>query len=124
MITPVDRKRVNTCIPKNLFWEGVEQQKIAKKKLKCSALLMSRFQNLRLAEFCGWHCNFFETLHCAVVLNFLAHGTVNRVGYPNGGLGQGIIMVVQSARIADFGGNSTPLPSSGSSQQINQFQMQ
>ena len=34
------------------------------------------------------------------------------------------IMVVQSARIADFRGNSTPLPSSGGSHEINQIQIQ
>jgi len=33
-------------------------------------------------------------------------------------------MVVKSAKIADFRGNSTPLPSSGDFQQINQTQMQ
>jgi len=35
-----------------------------------------------------------------------------------------LVIDVQSARIADFRGNSTPLPSAGGSQQTNQIQMQ
>jgi len=44
----VDKKRVNSCVLKHLFLEGVEQPKISPKKLGnvlSDALLMSRFQN-------------------------------------------------------------------------------
>ena len=44
----VDKKRVNSCVPKHLFLEGVEQPKISPKKpgnALSDALLMSRFQN-------------------------------------------------------------------------------
>ena len=44
----VDKKRVNSCVPKHLFLEGVEQPKISPKnpgKALSNALLMSRFQN-------------------------------------------------------------------------------
>jgi len=45
----VDKKRVNSCVLKHLFLEGVQQPKISPKKLGnalSDALLMSRFQNL------------------------------------------------------------------------------
>jgi len=45
----VDEKRVNSCVLKHLFLEGVEQPKISPKKpgnALSDALLMSRFQNL------------------------------------------------------------------------------
>jgi len=44
----VDKKRVNSGVPKHLFLEGVEQPKISPKKpgnALSNALLMSRFQN-------------------------------------------------------------------------------
>jgi len=44
----VDKKRVNSCVLKHLFLEGVEQPKILTKKTAnalSDALLMSRFQN-------------------------------------------------------------------------------
>jgi len=45
----VDKKRVNSCVLKHLFLEGVEQPKISPKKPRnalSDALLMSRFQNI------------------------------------------------------------------------------
>ena len=48
----VDKKRVNSCVLKHLFLEGVEQPKISPKKpgnALSDALLMSRFQ-----FFCDW----------------------------------------------------------------------
>jgi len=45
----VDKKRVNSCVLKHLFLEGVEQPKISPKNpgnALSGALLMSRFQNL------------------------------------------------------------------------------
>jgi len=45
----VDRKRVNSCVLKHLFLEGVEQPKISPKNpgnAPSDVLLMSRFQNL------------------------------------------------------------------------------
>jgi len=44
----VDKKRVNSCVLKHLFLEGVEKLKISPKKpgnALSDALLMSRFQN-------------------------------------------------------------------------------
>ena len=44
----VDKKRVNSCVIKHLFLEGVEQPKISPKNpgnALSDALLMSRFQN-------------------------------------------------------------------------------
>jgi len=44
----VDKKRVNSCVLKNLFLEGVEQQKLSPKKTGnalADALLMLCFQN-------------------------------------------------------------------------------
>ena len=44
----VDKKRVNSCVLKHLFLEGVEQPKILPKNpgnALSDALLMSRFQN-------------------------------------------------------------------------------
>jgi len=44
----VDKKRVNSCVLKHIFLEGVEQPKISPKKpgnALSDALLMSRFQN-------------------------------------------------------------------------------
>ena len=44
----VDKKRVNSCVLKHLFLEGVEQPKISPKTPRnafSDALLMSRFQN-------------------------------------------------------------------------------
>ena len=43
----IDKKRVNSCVLKHLFLEGVEQPKISPKKPEnafSDALLMSRFQ--------------------------------------------------------------------------------
>jgi len=43
----IDKKRVNSCVLKHLFLEGVEQPKISAKKpgnALCDALLMSHFQ--------------------------------------------------------------------------------
>jgi len=45
----VDKKRVNSCVLKHLFLEGVEQPQIPPKKSGSElfdALLMSRFQNI------------------------------------------------------------------------------
>ena len=44
----VDKKRVNSCVSKHVFLEGVEQTKTSPKKpgnALSDALLMSRFQN-------------------------------------------------------------------------------
>ena len=44
----VDKMQVNSCVPKHLFLEGVEQSKISPKppgNALSDALLMSRFQN-------------------------------------------------------------------------------
>jgi len=44
----VDKKRVDSCVPKHLFLEGVEQPKISPKtpgNAFSDALLLSRFQN-------------------------------------------------------------------------------
>jgi len=48
----VDKKRVNSCVQKHLFLEGVEQPKISPKQpgnALSDTLLMSRF-----LKFCGW----------------------------------------------------------------------
>jgi len=48
----VDKKRVNSCVLKHLFLEGVEQPKISpKKKRKCT---LRRATNVTFSKFRGW----------------------------------------------------------------------
>ena len=69
----VDKKRVNSCVLKHLFLEGVEQPKISPKKpgnALSDALLMSRFQNFAdAAKKKPRSARFFETALRAVLIN-------------------------------------------------------
>ena len=59
----VDKKRVNSCVLKNFFLEGVEQPKISPKNPRnalSDTLLMSRFQN--------FSAPFFETALRALLI--------------------------------------------------------
>ena len=59
----VDKKQVNSCVPKHLFLEGVEQPKISPTKPRnalSDALLMWRFQNF---------ADDAEKKNCAVLIN-------------------------------------------------------
>ena len=48
----IDNKRVNSCVLKQLFLEGVEQSKISSKKTqKCS---LRRATNVTFSKFRGW----------------------------------------------------------------------
>jgi len=75
----VDKKRVNSCVLKHLFLEGVEQPKISPKKpgnALSDALLMSRFQNFAAdaAKIKPRSPRFFETALRAVLINELIRG--------------------------------------------------
>ena len=70
----VDKKRVNSCVLKHLFLEGVEQPNISPKKpgnALSDALLMSRFQNFAAdaAKKNPRSVLFFETALRAVLIN-------------------------------------------------------
>jgi len=72
----VDKKRVNSCVLKHLFLEGVEQPKISPKtpgNALSDALLMSRFQNFAAdaATKKPRSARFFETVLRAVLINEL-----------------------------------------------------
>jgi len=65
----VDKKRVNSCVLKHLFLEGVEQPKISPKRpgnALSDALLMSRFQNFAADAAKN---GFFETALRAILIN-------------------------------------------------------
>jgi len=53
----VDKKQVNSCVPKHLFLEGVEQPKISpKKSRKC---IVRRATNVTSSKFRGWRRSVF-----------------------------------------------------------------
>ena len=76
MTTPVDKKRVNYCVWKYFFFEGVQQQKkIAKKPRNAfsDALLLSRFRNfakkqttLRAVSWSRASCGFNEWIKSSI----------------------------------------------------------
>jgi len=70
----VDKKRVKSCVLKQLFLEGVDQPKISSKNpgnAFSDALLMSRFQNFaaNAAKKRPRCARFFETALHAVLIN-------------------------------------------------------
>jgi len=69
----VDKKRVNSCVLKHLFLEGVELSKISPKtpgNALSDALLMARFQNFA-ADATKQNCAPRETVLRAVLINSL-----------------------------------------------------
>ena len=47
----VDRKRVNSCVLKHLFWRKFKHQKNRQKTRKCS---LRRATNVTFSKYCGW----------------------------------------------------------------------
>jgi len=73
----VDKKRVNSCVQKHLFLEGVEQSKISPEtpgNALSDALLMSRFQNFAADTPTKKNLAEFETALRAVFINSLIRG--------------------------------------------------
>ena len=75
----VDKKRVNSCVLKHLFLEGVEQPKISPKKTQnalSDAPLMSRFLKIAAGAVKKKprSARFFETVLRAVLINELIRG--------------------------------------------------
>jgi len=73
----VDKKRVNSCVPKHLFLEEFEQPKISPNKPGndfSDALLMSSFQNFAADAAKKQNRGFFETVLRVVLINELIRG--------------------------------------------------
>jgi len=76
--TPVDKKRVNSCVYKHLFFWGISAtKKIATKTLKCYRPCAT---HVTLSKFVGWcskknpgSARFFETRLRVVWINSLIH---------------------------------------------------